>query len=1126
MLVRGQIFQTYLFNVMAEIQDTDTFLVNRSGQSYQVEAKGMREVLLDNDLMLVNRDGVSYKATGLEIKDSLGPQGLPDKPSIVAPPDGAGVSIAAESDEITAVGTGPNTTAGAIKLQNTSYFEPKPFFNLGRTFMLSFWYKPGPISSKRKYILSGGVHDYVYFDESERLRIIYSESTSPTMVATSYRQFNENRWYHIFLRHDTTQSTSAEKVKLYVDGELETWSTYAMGAGTGQMVNPVSIFWHTGNYQTNQESKYSISEFICLHNTLREVEDFGFFGPTGEWNPKPYTKGFPDQSVYFDFADPNNLNNNLCDNSLNPTTIDVVGINSSYATSDKPSAQARQLTVASAKDFSGDSAFQIGDDVQQDSGYRPVTNTISNVNNIQETYGPRTYSSRSVLQGEFNSSSFDTNKMFDGSQSTYVVPKSSNFVKWRFTTPLDVDNCQVMIRDYFNRSSVPTSQDFFSINDSDWFLSNDFPKIPGDEFGRCDITQALLTTSTPTEIRELGLKRNSSTGGAIAAIWIDGTMVIDNQTYTTSQTELTLSGTKDTENFQYEDEVNEGGGEASGTIRKIEPTKLTLTDTTGTWNTGKTVQGQFYTAATATLLKLDASAKTLLLADSDEIFPNRWVSNAGKYVIGEEYPSKDAAPAVQDLQLISTLFSSTPVGTIGQVSASWQVALATDPGFTSPVAQSLNDTTNLNSWPVVPQLDVDTKYVCRVKHESLESESAWSDTSTFKTLKERPNLPTATPASIAKFSSSPDQQQQSVIPYPDPTGGVKFISFTCGQQLAGVGDDGYVYVGISYGAAPGVGTWTKLSAMNSKLDSLGMKAKAIWNTQYGGDNNYLIVWTDTGHIIDDSGYYNTNQPGQGNPDLTFSKFNQPGGVQNCTLALREINNAVEAWIVGYANGPADPTNPSLYYGSQNLTTTHYGTTKLDYVMPSGTLVNVIPAITSDSKRDMAYLLWLNDEGNVFYSRRIGGSIDSSITQMGLPSNEQANNYNLRLVNTLNGASGAWDDVQGRVLDIGPLGTAYNKFGAIYLITDENELYVAGMSTGPCGQRPLTKIADNVLSATTRYNQPYWAYIGTDGLQYVNQTPRDIDMVPNTNAGAVFGYQGQGNLGVNEGSTAGYWFFVQ
>ena len=58
---------------MANVNDTDTFLVNRSNSSYQLQAQNLMAELQDDDLMLVNRAGKSYKATGAEIKESLKP---------------------------------------------------------------------------------------------------------------------------------------------------------------------------------------------------------------------------------------------------------------------------------------------------------------------------------------------------------------------------------------------------------------------------------------------------------------------------------------------------------------------------------------------------------------------------------------------------------------------------------------------------------------------------------------------------------------------------------------------------------------------------------------------------------------------------------------------------------------------------------------------------------------------------------------------------------------------------------------------------------------------------------------------------------------------------------------------
>ena len=50
------------------VQDSDKFLVNRSNQSYQVEAQNLMAEIQDDDLMLVNRANTSYKAPALKSK--------------------------------------------------------------------------------------------------------------------------------------------------------------------------------------------------------------------------------------------------------------------------------------------------------------------------------------------------------------------------------------------------------------------------------------------------------------------------------------------------------------------------------------------------------------------------------------------------------------------------------------------------------------------------------------------------------------------------------------------------------------------------------------------------------------------------------------------------------------------------------------------------------------------------------------------------------------------------------------------------------------------------------------------------------------------------------------------------
>ena len=77
---------------MADIQDTDLFLVNRNNSTGTLAASELMAEILDDDLMLVNRAGVVHKVTGQEVKDSLGPQD--------APPSMTGATLAGSGEDL------------------------------------------------------------------------------------------------------------------------------------------------------------------------------------------------------------------------------------------------------------------------------------------------------------------------------------------------------------------------------------------------------------------------------------------------------------------------------------------------------------------------------------------------------------------------------------------------------------------------------------------------------------------------------------------------------------------------------------------------------------------------------------------------------------------------------------------------------------------------------------------------------------------------------------------------------------------------------------------------------------------------------------------------------------------
>ena len=96
---------------MSTLNDTDLFVIERSGTNYQVRSDEM-STLNDTDLFVVERSGTNYK---IEAKDiSTGPTGSIEQPvSVLTPFNGAGTNAGEPynplSTAITTVGAGGST---------------------------------------------------------------------------------------------------------------------------------------------------------------------------------------------------------------------------------------------------------------------------------------------------------------------------------------------------------------------------------------------------------------------------------------------------------------------------------------------------------------------------------------------------------------------------------------------------------------------------------------------------------------------------------------------------------------------------------------------------------------------------------------------------------------------------------------------------------------------------------------------------------------------------------------------------------------------------------------------------------------------------------------------------------
>jgi hypothetical protein len=156
---------------------------------------------------------------------------------------------------------------------------------------LSVWVKRSGLSASQNILEARGSGDTgnvdIWFDNNDRLEI----SGSSTYWRTTTRRFRDvSSWYHIVIVTDTTDSTAADRLKIYVNGARETSfvdnnhysqnTDYAIGGNVEHRIG--DGYGHFNGYM----ARYEFIDGIALTPAS--------FGETknGVWIPKKYTGSY------------------------------------------------------------------------------------------------------------------------------------------------------------------------------------------------------------------------------------------------------------------------------------------------------------------------------------------------------------------------------------------------------------------------------------------------------------------------------------------------------------------------------------------------------------------------------------------------------------------------------------------------------------------------------------------------------------------------------------------------------------------------------------------------------------------------------------------------------------------
>ena len=148
-------------------------------------------------------------------------------------------------------------------------------------------------------------------DKSE-LQFYGKSGGSTDMYLKTIMKFRDpTAWYHIVCAFDTTQSTETDRVKIYVNGVLQTGylGTYPSEDGAlGSLTDSSTMYWSLEAYPIGGY----LAECVYIDGTAYAASDFGEFDEDSPtiWKPKdPSGLTFGAQGNYLDFEASGNLGN-------------------------------------------------------------------------------------------------------------------------------------------------------------------------------------------------------------------------------------------------------------------------------------------------------------------------------------------------------------------------------------------------------------------------------------------------------------------------------------------------------------------------------------------------------------------------------------------------------------------------------------------------------------------------------------------------------------------------------------------------------------------------------------------------------------------------------------------------
>ena len=183
-----------------------------------------------------------------------------------------------------------------------------------KTYTISLWVKRGVITTTQTlfYAANSSAADYygiVAFVSDNTLQFQdYTASTNGYLLTTQVFR-DPAAWYHIVAAYDSTQATSSNRMKLYVNGvRITTFSTETYPAQNSVSSNNAANYvCRFGNFFQSPTTYYQYDGYMAEANFIDgqalTPSAFGATDKDGNWSPIAYTGTYGTNGFYVNFRD-------------------------------------------------------------------------------------------------------------------------------------------------------------------------------------------------------------------------------------------------------------------------------------------------------------------------------------------------------------------------------------------------------------------------------------------------------------------------------------------------------------------------------------------------------------------------------------------------------------------------------------------------------------------------------------------------------------------------------------------------------------------------------------------------------------------------------------------------------